>query len=300
MEDGEQPKSVEDQALEEFPNDIVGGVECQSILHDWFGVLRARASTDARQYQREVWEAVSMLTDLRLSMSPLPVILDDNVPVPPRIWAWPQEHAIRSPPKDWLGMDENELDAALASYVRCPWLQHDRIDGSAINALIFAHLQETTEHVRCGAATGVPNWSYILSGGNILAEIALARVLPIVGFFLRWMMLPAIAIALDAQRYHSAALIFIGIWALYVLYRLIMIPAWWRLRKARRDAAIRADELFRTLLAVWGAARGRTINPSRLKELVIAAEARGAVFRPVLHTLIDRAIQRDPTGLATG
>jgi hypothetical protein len=51
--------------------------------------------------------------------------------------------------------------------------------------------------------------------------------------------------------------------------------------------------IIRTMLKAWSAARGRTIHPTRLKELVLAAEERGAVFRPVLHTLIDRAVQRD-------
>jgi hypothetical protein len=33
--------------------------------------------------------------------------------------------------------------------------------------------------------------------------------------------------------------------------------------------------------------------------MVMAAEQRGALFRPVLHALIDRAIHRDPTALVT-
>ena len=39
------------------------------------------------------------------------------------------------------------------------------------------------------------------------------------------------------------------------------------------------------------------INPSRLKELVLVAEERGAIFPSVLHTIIDRAISRDATAL---
>ena len=61
--------------------------------------------------------------------------------------------------------------------------------------------------------------------------------------------------------------------------------------------AEQADEVIKAMMKAWVAARGVTINPSRLKELVVAAEERGAIFRPVLHTIIDRTIQRDPTAL---
>ena len=55
--------------------------------------------------------------------------------------------------------------------------------------------------------------------------------------------------------------------------------------------------MLRTMMAAWAAARGSTINPSRLKELVREAEDRGVVYRPVLYTLIDRAMHRDPAAM---
>jgi hypothetical protein len=69
------------------------------------------------------------------------------------------------------------------------------------------------------------------------------------------------------------------------------------LRKARQKALEKATEILNAMEKAWHAARGRTINPNKLRELVSAAEERGAGFRPLLHTLIDRAIQRDPTAM---
>jgi hypothetical protein len=109
--------------------------------------------------------------------------------------------------------------------------------------------------------------------------------------------LPAVALALLVHDSERGALIVIGLWGLYVLYRIIIIPARWKLRSARRVAAKKAEEIITAMLKVWRAARHSTINPARLKELVIAAETHGIIYRPVLHTLLDRAIQRDPTVL---
>ena len=52
-----------------------------------------------------------------------------------------------------------------------------------------------------------------------------------------------------------------------LLYRIITIPARFRLRKARQKALERATEIVTAMEKAWHAARGRTINPSRLREL---------------------------------
>jgi hypothetical protein len=142
---------------------------------------------------------------------------------------------------------------------------------------------------------GMINWSYLFSGGNPLKQLGFTLLGRIIRFFKAWVMCPAIALAFLAYDHETAAGVTISIWALYVLYRIITIPARFRLRKARKKAAEKAVEILTAMETAWHAARGQIINPSRLRALVLAAEERGARFRPLLHTLIDQAIQRNPT-----
>ena len=186
-----------------------------------------------------------------------------------------------------------ELDDAIAAYLKRPWLQDDAIDASAINALLFTELASFSEQVKSGTAFGIPNWSYILSGGNPLKQLGYAFAGGTIGFVARWIMLPTIAVALLVNNHESGAEIALILWCIYLAYRLIMIPAAFRIRRGRR----KATDIVQALLKAWSAARGNVINPSRLKELVLAAEERGAVFPSALHAVIDRAIIRDPTAL---
>ena len=94
--------------------------------------------------------------------------------------------------------------------------------------------------------------------------------------------MPALAIGLLVQGHEMGAIITIGIWAIYVVYRLIMIPVRWRARKFKEKIATTVADRLTAIVKAWHAARGHTINPSRLKELVLVAEERGAIFPSVL------------------
>jgi hypothetical protein len=131
----------------------------------------------------------------------------------------------------------------------------------------------------------------------VLVQALLAAVFPLIGFLLSWVMLPAIGVWALVKGHHKTAFAALGLFGLSVLYRLITIPNRWRQRTATRNARSKAEKILIAMTQAWNAARARTINPTRLKEIVLAAEESGAVFRPVVHTLLDRAIQRDPTAL---
>ena len=189
------------------------------------------------------------------------------------------------------------------------------IDGAAINGLLFSTLASTIELYNTGELFGRPNWSYVLSKGNIFRMFWMALALRVGSFFMRWIILPAVAVGLGATGYETWAGIVIGLWLLYLLYRAVMVPARWRSRKALRKKEEIASQTIATIMKAWQCSNGTVINPSRLKELVLASEQQHAAtfkldlllaadehratFKPVLHTLIDRAIQRDPTALLT-
>ena len=138
---------------------------------------------------------------------------------PTDLWAWPTDAEV----EQWAyrgtgraGLDD--LETALADYLKRPWLQHDAIDISAINALIIAEMAERFLDVKTGAALGKANWSFIFSGGNIFAETGLAFAGKIFGFLAAWVLVPALAIGLLVQGHEMGAIITIGIWAFYAVY----------------------------------------------------------------------------------
>jgi hypothetical protein len=291
--------SVEEQALKGFSGDWPGYEECRRILADWLERARERAGEDDAKYRMEVWQAVRILNRIRAAMAPA----RRDQGNPPRIWAWPKELARGETPSDWAGKDQasyiEELDAALAEYIRHVWLQHDVIDASAINALLFTELADGIENSRRGTIFGSPNWSYLFSGRSIITQVLLARVGSVFGFLGRWVVVPLLTVAFGQAGYPGLAMFALGGWLLYIAYRLFTMPTRRRLRKARHDAEGKIDAAVQSMTLAWLAANSRTINPTRLKQLVLMVEERGFVYRPVLHTLIDRAIQRDPTALAT-
>ena len=216
---------------------------------------------------------------------------------PTDLWAWPTDAEV----EQWAyrgtgraGLDD--LETALADYLKRPWLQHDAIDISAINALIIAEMAERFLDVKTGAALGKANWSFIFSGGNIFAETGLAFAGKIFGFLAAWVLVPALAIGLLVQvmKWERLSQLVFGLSMLCIL---IMIPVRWRARKFKEKIATTVADRLTAIVKAWHAARGHTINPSRLKELVLVAEERGAIFPSVLHTIIDRAISRDATAL---
>src|SRR5262249_58964736 len=105
--------------------------------------------------------------------------------------------------------------------------------------------------------------------------------------------------ALMATDNDKAGEFVLGLWLIYLLYRVVVLPVRWLRRKGRQKREEEVSRPIEAMKKAWQYSRGTIINPLRLKELVLAAEHQGAVFPPVLHTLIDRAIQRDPTALLT-
>ena len=304
MRDVDEAEEIEQRLLADFASDYAGNDECRSIIESL--LARVRRSGGANRYKQQLRDACNVLDTIReacwMNWLPSDKQRSDKRYMPRTLWAWPDDGALIECPKEWCGekspADLDDLDKAMAEYLNRPWMRHDTIDVSVINALIFTELALYAEEVKSGRPFGMINWSNFFSGGNPLKQLGFSLVGRLIRFLMAWVMLPAIALALVAYGYETAAGVTISIWALYVLYRIISIPARFRLRKARQKAAEKATEILTAMEKAWQAARGRTINPSRLRELVLAAEERGARFRPaVLHTLIDRAIQRDPTAL---
>jgi hypothetical protein len=144
--------------------------------------------------------------------------------------------------------------------------------------------------------------SYVLAEGNIPKMLGIGMGLTVARFFLRWIMLPAIAVGLSVTGYETGASVAMGVWLVYLLYPLVTIPRRRRSRMELQKKQQTASQMIGAIMKAWQYSNDAVINPCRLKELVLAAEQEySATFtpKPVLHTLIDRAIQHDPTALLT-
>jgi hypothetical protein len=191
------------------------------------------------------------------------------------------------------------------------------IDGAAINALLFSSLTSIIALHDSGELFGRANLSYVLAEGNIPKMLGIGMGLTVGRFFLRWIMLPAIAVGLSVMGYETGASVAMGVWIVYLLYRLVTVPRRRRSRMELQKKQETASQMIAAIMKAWQYSNDVVINPRRLKELVVAAEQhysatftpelvlaleaknQGALFKPVLHTLIDRAIKRDPTALPT-
>jgi hypothetical protein len=287
-----------------------GGGECRQILRDWFPRLLERvaerngAEADISDYKREIDDAFPVLEGMRSAFcfNELPPSGSTRY----RLWAWPTEQALHSRPKEWSKgvtspADADRLADALADYIERPWLQHNAIDGAAINALMFSTLASTMELHETGELIGRPNWSYILSERNVFKMLGIGVALRVCPLLMRWMMLPAVAMGLSAFGHEMAAGFVLILWLGYLLYRLVTFPARRQTLRTLQKKKEAAAQTIVTMMKAWQYSNGPVINPSRLKELALAAESeydaiikpqlalglaerQGAVFRPVLHT----------------
>ncbi len=282
-----------------------GGEDCKKILRDWFPRLLERTSkrkgadADVSDYKWEIEDAFPILEGLRDAFS-----RNERCDSARNgIWAWPTERELQFPPKEWLSdgtspADTEQLTRAVEYYIECPWLQHNTIDGAAINAFLFSALSSAVRLYRLGAF-GRTDWAYVLRGTGSNLHPVLDQL---VGLFLawiffpvlKWIMLPAISVILVVEGYNTAAEVTFAVWISFLLYGLVTL-------KGRSRRKKDADRTTGAMRLAWEHSCGCVINPARLRELVVDAEQKGAInYPPVLHTLIDRAIQRDPTALRTG
>jgi hypothetical protein len=300
---------AEKAAIDRFrePGNQWGGEDCKRILRAWFPRLLERVQrrrgtyATAGDYEEEIDDVVWILEWLRNAFSAnIDRTLCDTVQE--AIWIWPSEKQLLFPPDTWRRRsnspaDTENLKKYLSEYVERPWLQHNVIDGAAINALLFSALSHAMDLYRMGAF-GPTDWVHFLwkSGSRMrpfwrhLAGLCIGKiVIP----FLKWLLLPTIAAVLMWTQYDMPAEVIFGVWIVFLLFSLGTLK---RGRSQKKDA----DRSVGAMRLAWQCSCAEVINPSRLRELVVDAEHKGAIDYPtVLHTLIDRAILRDPTALHT-
>lgn len=196
----------------------------------------------------------------------------------------------------WRGpspVNTGAVSNLMASYFKVGWFQSNLFEWCALNGILFDEASRFSEEYKTGALTGSPNWAYIFSGGNDEKALFMRLGISISVFCLRWIVPPAVVFILAAYRLETAAFWVAGAYALYVLVRLGTFPSRFMRGRRLQQATEKLGRLGKAMVDASSHASSSVVNPSRLKVLITEAESLGAVYPSVVHSIVDRAIQRD-------
>src|SRR5690348_1048601 len=119
-----------------------------------------------------------------------------------------------------------------------------------------------------------PNWAFVFADGNHSKYEVYSALFPIFGFLLRYLLLPGVAVWMFLRDHFSVAATIAVIFAVYLLTRVITIPA-------RISSGRLSKEHFKLLGDIYGAyclAAPPVVNPGRLRTAIDATTAKGALY----------------------
>ena len=306
----EQISAIERSTLKEWGSERDWS-QCRAILEDWFPRLRERTAGESDiedAFEREVGEAVEILRELRWALSYHVKETDGSGENSENdrgvLWQQPSHHDINTQPESWTHVtpvSKSALSRTVAEYLKNDWLQHNLIDWAVINASLFTEIADLGEGIKSGQLFGKMNWAYILAGNVLEKRILVEAGFSIARFVLRWVLPPLTIGAFVYFDYETPAKVVGGLWGVYLLYRLLTIPARWRASKARERGARAYEESLEGLMVAWLFTNSEVINPTRLKDLLKEADqkGKGSTVPAVVYSIVDRAIDRDPAVFLT-
>jgi hypothetical protein len=170
------------------------------------------------------------------------------------------------------------LEAA-AEYERAPETQTPMQDWLFLDALTYAELSAYKESVASGAFIKNPSWAWQFARRDPRKALRIK----VVAFTVRWIIIPAVLVALQWNP------VLVG-WALYLGVRLLqgVYRVW---------ANTKAEKLLIAMRRAYAQCTPPTISPSELRTAVHAARDAGVVYDGALFVLIDRVCREYPNGL---
>ncbi len=302
---------IEREALAKYAGQH-GESELQAILRDWFPRLRGLATEkgeDLGYYRELIREAEDVLSKIHAALF-AHVEYHSGTKTNGRFpggtdakndqgWLWrsPGTWQMDHQPSNWTSaspVNRRRLADAIAEYMKKDWLQHDLIEWAAINALLFDEIARMKDGIKSGRALEEWSWAYIFAGNHKERLLLWTVALMFGAFVARWVIPPATIVGLERAGYLGAAKALAIVWGLYAVYRIATWPSRRRYRQEKEARLRKFEQMLEAMAQAWLHSDNKVINPSRLKELVLAAESKGAILSPVIHSLLDRAIQRDP------
>ena len=204
-----------------------------------------------------------------------------------KFWTHQQMDLIRAGDESrGFAIARGELIDAATRYVSHPEVQNAPVDWYLIDSLVFAELDSFADSVMTGPVTGSMNWAGVFAHHSQLKYLMYSVLFSILGFVLRYLIPPAAAAYLGTMGHEYIAIAIAAIWALYVFFRLVSLPARWKTRK-------KAHELLQLMIDAYAHLGNSVISPMRLRDALNKAAAAGVVFDGAVFAIIDRVVERD-------
>ncbi|MFZ5996901.1 MAG: hypothetical protein ACOYW7_05375 [Nitrospirota bacterium] len=205
-------------------------------------------------------------------------------------------------------VDRRDLENAATEYLKRPWMQSAKMDWYLLNGFIFDEFARYRDELVSGrllAEYGDVYYNFIRhfidakGDGSLMMKQTMYRLAWSAGInAIRWVAFPLVIYLLYAYEYEKAAA-WIGVpYLIYIAFYILAFPFRFRRKRLRNKKVKEVTELDERLARLYHCCRTKTINPTILKEMVQDAERNKIVISPVVHSVLDRAIQRDPAVLA--
>lgn len=118
-------------------------------------------------------------------------------------------------------------------------------------------------------------------------------------FTLNWLLLPGLAAAAYFYGHVVAAKWILGIFGIFVVLKVVFLPTRFIKYRARKRKTAEYQEKLNQLMQIHDSACAQILNPTRLREKLIEAEAGKTLVHPAVYSILDRAIVRDPAVFTT-
>jgi len=279
----------------------VGDTEFKKVFSELLPKIR-RYTLERREspevFQERLREADRMFADLRYALMA-------NVDDPPAVllWYYPDLSCIQMRgPKltECSPVDPRSLESAAVGYLARPWMQTDFVDWCILNGFIFDEAARHADGVRAGAVSGDIDWAYAFAAGDPEKQVFHRAWLVVAKFIARWLALPLAAFMLIQRGFTTAAQLVALIYAMYLAFVLVTLP--WRIssHRERKRKSEKYELMMYRLIVIFSHVRHESIHPTRLKRQIEKAEDEDSlILNPVVHTLLDLAIERNPISLTT-
>ena len=212
------------------------------------------------------------------------------------IWFKPTVNNLNHRPDTWEDVspvNSSSLDSVTARYLQRPWMQLNLLDWYILNGYVFDEAARLADAIKSGQAIGIINWAYIFSGGNIEKTLYWRVAFEISKFLARWILTPAIIIAVYYVGYHGIAKWIAIPYGIYVIIHVALFPRRYLRRKALTKELEEYESKLNALIGVYQSSSPEIFNPCRLRDLIARTESEEVLLRPAVYSILDRAINRD-------
>jgi len=253
---------------------------------------------DANQCGQRLSESLDVVraAACALGNEPTPSINREKISA---IWRHREDFEISGFGKDDPTLfNRTELLQVATDYLTRPWMQTAELDWLFLDALIYRELAAYKEVIASGQLFGlgaIHVVAYEMTKRSVLKTRLITRGVALVGFCLRWIVLPVTILVVTSRAPESTWIRALA--ALYVAYLGWRIIRWLLLiphRRSRTKSAQKAVELTEAMFKAYYQCQGPMISVPELLRAVNVARDLGVVWDAQLFVLLDRVSKAYP------